>query len=197
MSAAGRTASGASTDRYIYPHVIENGAGERLTFMRRVPTTDGDRIEGDTVVEPGAGPPMHVHHLQEEAFTVQEGRIGYQRLGQAEQFAGPGETVVFAPGEPHRFWNAGESVLRCTAHFAPADNTEFLLTELFASSKRNGGKGPDLLDVAFLMQRYRREFTMLAIPIVVQRLAFPVLVAVGIALGKYHRYADAPEPVRR
>ena len=38
---------------------------------------------------------MHVHHYQGEVITVQQGRIGYQRLGEAPRFAGPGETVAF------------------------------------------------------------------------------------------------------
>jgi hypothetical protein len=31
----------------------------------------------------------------------------------------------------------------------------------------------------------------------VQRIVFPVLVAIGTLLGRYRKYADAPEPVRR
>ena len=38
---------------------------------------------------------------------------------------------------------------------------------------------------------------MSQIPAPVQRLVFPVLVAVGRLLGKYKKYADAPKPVRR
>ena len=38
---------------------------------------------------------------------------------------------------------------------------------------------------------------MTELPAVVQRFVFPVLVMVGRALGKYEKYADAPEPVRR
>jgi uncharacterized cupin superfamily protein len=183
--------------RYRYPHTIDNGAGERLTFLRRVPGPNGDRVEGENVVAPGSGPPMHVHHLQEEGLTVQQGRIGYQRLGEPERFAGPGETVVFRKGEAHRFWNAGETDLRCTAYIEPADNVEYFLTELFASARRAGGHRPDPFDAAFLVRRYRSEFAMAAIPALVQRLVFPALVALGTALGRYARYADAPEPVRR
>jgi|SRR5688500_17157248 len=183
--------------RYSYPHTIENGAGERLTFFRMVPAALGDRLEGDTVVSPGAGPPMHVHFLQEEAFTVEHGRIGYQFLGGPEQFAGRGEMVVFKRGEPHRFWNAGESELRCKAYVEPADNVEYLLTELFASAKRNGGTRPDPFDAAFLMTRYRSEFAMIGIPAFTRRVVFPVLLAVGKLLGKYRKYADAPQAVRR
>lgn len=47
------------------------------------------------------------------------------------------------------------------------------------------------------MRRYRSEFYMPEIPAVVQRFVFPALVIVGQALGKYEKYADAPEPVRR
>jgi hypothetical protein len=37
---------------------------------------------------------------------------------------------------------------------------------------------------------------ILEIPMIVQRLLFPVLVAIGEALGKYGKYAEAPEPIR-
>jgi hypothetical protein len=51
---------------YTYPHTIENGAGERLTFVRRVQDPVGDRLEVENLVKPGSGPPMHVHNYQEE-----------------------------------------------------------------------------------------------------------------------------------
>jgi len=181
--------------RYTYPHVIENGGGERLVFNRRVPGTKGDRLEGENFVRPGAGPPMHVHHFQEEALTVVSGRIGYQRPGDPARFAGPGETVVFKAGDAHKFWNAGQEELHCTAYIEPADNIEFFLGELFASTARSGGKRPGLFDVAFLITRYRSEFAMLEIPAAVQRIVFPIVVAIGHLLGKYRRFADAPEPV--
>src|SRR5688572_10641513 len=183
--------------RYTYPHVIENGGGERLTFVRRVAGTRGDRVEGHNVVAPGAGPPMHVHYYQEEALTVERGRLGYERPGEPPRFAGPGETAVFKPGDAHRFWNAGQDELHCTAYIEPADNLEYFLTELFASTKRNGGHRPDPFDAAFLVTRYRSEFGMLAIPAAVQRLVFPLVVALGTLLGRYRKYADAPAPIRR
>ena len=183
--------------RYTYPHVIENGAGERLTFLRRVPGALGERVEGESIVKPGAGPPMHVHHLQEEGFTVQRGRMGYQRPGEPPQFAEAGMTVTFRPGEAHRFWNAGEEDLHCTAWVDPADNVEFLLTELFESAKRSGKGQPDRFDAAFLMTRYRSEFSPIGIPPVVRHVVFPALVALGRLLGRFKRFADAPEPVRR
>lgn len=182
---------------YTYPHTIENGAGERLTFLRRVQDAAGDRLEVENLVKPGSGPPMHVHHQQEEALTVVRGRIGYQRPGGQPRFAGPGETVVFEPGAPHRFWNAGEEDLLGAGYIQPADNVEYFLGAIFESQKRSGGSRPNLLDAAFLTRRYRDEFGLVEIPAPVQRFVFPVLVAIGRLLGRYEQYADAPEPVRR
>lgn len=183
--------------RDTYPHTIENGAGERITFLRRVPGAGGDRLEVENIVQPGSGPPMHIHHHQEEALTVQHGRIGYQRPGEPAQFGEPGQTIVFKPGEAHKFWNAGETELRCTGYVEPADNLEYFLTELYASTKRNDGVRPDPFDAVFLISRYRSEFAMVEIPAAVQRWLFPVQLVVGKLLGKYKRYADAPEPLHR
>ena len=180
-----------------YPYTIENGAGERLTFARRMQGRTGERVIGEARVAPGAGPPMHVHHGQEEAFTVIHGRIGYQIAGRSPAFAGQGETVVFPAGQAHRFWNAGSDELHCEAYIEPPGNAEFFLGALFASQKANGGRMPALLDVAYLTRRYRTEYSMYVVPAVVQRLVFPVLVLLGTILGRYKKYEGAPEPLEQ
>ena len=184
-------------NRYTYPHTIDNGAGERLTFLRRVPGPLGDRLEIENLVKPKAGPPMHIHRFQVEAMTVSRGRIGYQRPGEAAQFGGPGASASFAPGEAHKFWNAGDDDLLVVGYVEPADNLEYMLSALYESTKRKGTGAPDPFDAAFLMRRYRSEFSMVEIPAVVQRFVFPLQIFIGRLLGKYRKYADAPEPVRR
>lgn len=183
--------------KYRYPHSIDNGHGELLTFLRRVPGTRGDRLEVENVCAPGMGPVMHVHKYQDEVLTVVEGRIGYARPGQPDQFAGPGETVAFLAGDAHRFWNAGDTPLRCTGYIEPADNIEYFLSEIFASQRASADARPNVLDAAYLARRYRSEFAMLQIPSAVQRFVFPVLIAIGTLLGRYRRYADAPAPIHR
>jgi quercetin dioxygenase-like cupin family protein len=183
-------------DMYKYPHTIDNGQGERLTFVRRINTPAGERLEGENVVSPGAGPPMHVHYFQEEGFTVLEGRLGYQIEGQQPRYAEPGESVVFPRGIPHRFWNAGQTELRCEAYISPPDNVEFFLAAIFEAQKRAGGKRPELFDVAWLTRRYRSEFAMLEIPLLIQKLLFPVIVGIGTVLRKYRKFANAPDPRR-
>jgi quercetin dioxygenase-like cupin family protein len=180
-----------------YPYTIENGSGESLTFLGVVSGKDGDRVEAESRALPGAGPPMHVHHFQEEAMTVVTGTLGFQVAGGPLQYAGPGDTKVFAPGVGHRWWNAGDAELRVTGWAKPPLNVEYFLSSLFDSMKRNGRSRPGMFDAAFLLTRYKSEFGMLAIPALVQKLAFPVLLAVGHALGKYERYRDAPAPAAK
>ena len=132
---------------------------------------------------------------QTEAITVQRGQIAYQRPGEEPQVAGPGESVVFAPGDAHRFWNPGDEDLVCSGYIEPADSFEYYLTEMYASLRRGSGR-PSLFDVAFLGTRYRDEFVTTEIPGAVRRM-LPAVALVGRLLGRYGRYADAPAPVRR
>jgi quercetin dioxygenase-like cupin family protein len=180
-----------------YPHTIENGAGERLTFSAPRSDERGEFQEVRNVVSPGSGPPMHVHYLQEEALTVEKGTMGWQLQGEEEHLAQVGETATFAPGEMHRFWNAGDDELVCSGYVRPPDNVEYFLTQIYASTKANGGKRPRLFDAAYLLTRYRSEFGMAEIPAPVQRFVFPVVVAVGRLFGRHRRFAGAPEPVKR
>ena len=178
-----------------YPYTIDNGAGEKLTFVARGSDEQGDYVEARNEVAPGIGPPMHVHHLQEETLTVERGTLGYLRQGAEQELAGAGETVTFPAGEGHRFWNAGDDELVCTGAIRPPLNVEYFLGEIFASTRRNGGKRPGLFDAAYLSQRYRSEFEILEIPAPVRRVVFPLINAVGRLLGRHRRFADAPEPV--
>jgi quercetin dioxygenase-like cupin family protein len=180
-----------------HPHTIENGAGERLTFLGIRSDEQGEYLEASNSVSPGSGPPMHVHHLQEEVLTVERGTMGWQRLGGEEHLARSGESATFAPGEVHRFWNAGDDELICTGFVRPPDNLEYFLTQVFASTRANGGRRPRLFDAAYLLSRYRSEFAMADIPRPVQRVVFPIVVVIGRLLGLHRRFAGAPEPVSR
>ncbi|MBC7842146.1 MAG: hypothetical protein H7099_07530 [Gemmatimonadaceae bacterium] len=70
------------------------------------------------------------------------------------------------------------------------------LSEIFGSTQRHGRNAPDLFESAFLARRYRSEFELLLVPQLVQQAVFPLLVGIGRLLGRYARYADAPEPIR-
>lgn len=51
----------------------------------------------------GAGPPLHVHDLEDECFYVLDGELSVRCGGDA--FDAPAGSFVFLPrGRPHRFW---------------------------------------------------------------------------------------------
>ncbi len=175
----------------MYPHTIDDQHGSRLTFLG----VSNDRLEVSGSVDPGAGPPMHIHHLQSETLTVQSGRIGYLVAGEPERFAGPGETAHFPAGVPHRFWNAGDTEAVVTGSASPPNNMEWFLTQTYASIAAHGGR-PSTLDGAYLMTRYRHEFEITDIPLPVRRFVFPVIAFLGRVFGRYGHFADAPKPVQ-
>jgi quercetin dioxygenase-like cupin family protein len=183
------------TMEFTYPHTIENGLGEKLTFLEVFHEPEGDRIMVESYAAPGSGPSMHVHWLQDEVLTVAHGRIGYQLLGQPEQFAEKGETVVFKRGVPHRFWNPGTEMLHCTGWINPAGSILFFLSAIFAAQKKSGKTQPERFDAAYLLTRYRDEFEMLEIPRFVRRVVLPLIYQFGRILGKYPHFEGAPDPV--
>src|SRR3954463_10903782 len=99
-----------------YPRTIDNGHGESLTFLKHVQDGITDRLEVENRVQPGAGPPLHAHYLQEEAFTVMSGRLGYEIQGESPRYLEVGESASFARGVVHRFWNAGDTELLCSGY---------------------------------------------------------------------------------
>jgi quercetin dioxygenase-like cupin family protein len=56
------------------------------------------------------GPPLHVHHIEDEEGVVTTGTLSAEIDGQRFTF-GPGETVRLPHGIPHRWWNDGDELL--------------------------------------------------------------------------------------
>ena len=76
--------------------------GSLMTIRARAADTSGavGLIEGSFYE--GFGPPLHVHHREDESMLVLEGKIRF-RQGEREFTAGPG-TFVWGPREvPHAF----------------------------------------------------------------------------------------------
>jgi quercetin dioxygenase-like cupin family protein len=179
-----------------YPVTIDNGAGELLTFVGPVTENGVAYMIVENQVSPRSGPPMHVHHKQHEEITVLEGVMGTQVLGQEPQFYKAGETVLFEAGVAHKFWNAGDTMMKGTGRVWPIHNIEYFLTEIYRSVKAGKGHRPSLMDTAFLLRRYRSEFDMLEIPPFVKRTILPAAYFVGKLTGAFKKFDNAPAPVR-
>jgi len=80
-----------------------------------------DVIVGDSFViadwtDPGTHPRrpiagLHVHHSDDEAWFVVEGKLGF-RVGDEEREVAAGESILVAQGTPHSYWNALDSPTR-------------------------------------------------------------------------------------
>lgn len=88
---------------------VDGRRDETLWFMNslvivRRPSASG--ADGLSITEhwmpAGDAPPTHMHHDEDEIFQVLEGRIRF-RVGDSEQVAGPGDTLVGPKGVPHAF----------------------------------------------------------------------------------------------
>jgi quercetin dioxygenase-like cupin family protein len=146
-----------------YPYTIDNGGGQRITFLGRRHAGEAEYLDVENELAAGAGPPMHVHFHQDEQLTVVSGSMGYQFEGDAARAAKVGETVKFARGVAHRFWNAGSEPLRCTGWITPPLGAEPFLAGLYAGAAAHDGR-PDLFVLADLLHRYRHETRMVGLP---------------------------------
>jgi mannose-6-phosphate isomerase-like protein (cupin superfamily) len=88
--------------------------------------TGGSLGVWEEIVQPGWGPPLHVHHAEDEMFHVLEGRI--RIWCGAETFeVTAGATAVLPREVPHRFENVGETIARMLIAVTPGGfETSFL-----------------------------------------------------------------------
>ena len=179
-----------------YPHTIENCIGEKIIFKSVVNEPDGNKVIVENFVQPGCGPVMHTHLMQDEALTVIKGKIGYRVLGGEDKFAGEGETVLFKSVTPHRFWNAGDDVLNCIGWVKPANSVVFFLTAIYEAINNSCNERPEAFDSAFLMTRYKSEYDLPEVPAFVKKVIIPATYFIGKITGKYEKFKNSPEPVK-
>jgi quercetin dioxygenase-like cupin family protein len=76
--------------------------GSLMTIKARASDTGGaiGLVEGEFYE--GFGPPLHVHHHEDEGMYVLEGEIRF-RQGEDEFVAGPGALIWAPKGTPHAF----------------------------------------------------------------------------------------------
>lgn len=178
---------------YQFPYTIENCIGEKLIFKSIDPVTG--KLHVESFCQPGVGPIMHTHHKQDECLTVISGIIGYQVLGEEAKYAGPGESILFKRGVPHRFWAEGNEVLHCQGYVQPANTLVFFLSSVFAAQNKTGTTRPEAFDAAYLLTKYSSEYELIGIPLFVRKCILPVQVFIGKLLGKYAHFKNAPQPM--
>ena len=101
-----------------------NVFGVQVNLLVTGQDTGGAYATYEAVVEPGAGPPPHIHHQDDEAFLVQEGEFEILR-GQEIFTAGPGTFVALPRHLPHYFKNVGQGTGRLLGIATPAGHEHF------------------------------------------------------------------------
>lgn len=80
--------------------------------------TGGAMALCDVTVAPGGGPPMHIHHREDETFHILDGEITLW-VGGAQRLARAGETLFGPRGIPHRFENRSARPARMLVAMTP------------------------------------------------------------------------------
>jgi quercetin dioxygenase-like cupin family protein len=103
---------------------IANPVGGAITFKVRGDQSAGTLTVFESEIPPGAGPPLHVHAREDEAWYALEGELRV-RVGDAVT-AAPAGAFFFAPrGVAHTFQNVGDRPARVLVVFTPAGMDEF------------------------------------------------------------------------
>jgi mannose-6-phosphate isomerase-like protein (cupin superfamily) len=55
--------------------------------------------------------PLHLHHADDEAWIVLEGRLGF-RIGDEQREVAAGEWILVPHGTPHSYWNPSSDPVR-------------------------------------------------------------------------------------
>lgn len=172
-----------------------NKNGETLIITKSTAETNGQLTEFEGMEEPGIGPPMHVHHKQEEKIHVIKGKMRIKTLTKEFSLT-EGQEYTFAAGEAHQFWNEGDQTMHYSGHVKPSNNYEYFIKHIYQSSNEANDDKPSPFDAAFLLTKYKSEMDMLVIPKPVKLIVFPILLTIGKLTGRFKKFADAPAAIK-
>jgi mannose-6-phosphate isomerase-like protein (cupin superfamily) len=128
--------------------------GSDIQFKLGGTNTDGGFCLGLAATPPGGGPPLHVHHTDDELFIVVEGTLEVQ--SGSEWIPARAGSVVYLPrGVPHTFRNSGNTPSRHWVLTAPSGFEEFYRSaaKIFAA-----GTPPDFAALQALATKHGYQF---------------------------------------
>src|SRR5512139_513430 len=97
---------------------LQSGPGRDLIFKVTGQDTNGAFDYFVVEVAPHGGPPLHVHHRQEETLHILSGRFKV-RSGDEERVLGPGGFAFLPSGLPHAFLNLTDEPAEVIVVYAP------------------------------------------------------------------------------
>ena len=164
--------------------LVNRHTGETLDLLRR-PGAEGTILELKGTLPPKRqGPPRHIHHLEDEFGSVSAGVLSVE-IGGVVREAGVGEALTLPRGVPHRWWNAGEELLRFEGHVSPIVDLDRYLQAVFEVVNAGPAGRPSLVYLAHIALRHRRTQSILLLPAALQWVLFRLAYAWGTLTGRY------------
>ena len=128
---------------------LQSGPGRDLVFKVTGDDTDGAFDYFVVEVAPHGGPPVHVHHLQDETIHVLSGRFKIQ-IGDETFRCAEGGFAYLPRGVPHAFLNLTDEAAEIVVVYTPGGGHRFY--EELGPLTRNGD--PDRAAVAAVFEKY-------------------------------------------
>jgi quercetin dioxygenase-like cupin family protein len=158
--------------------------GEVLEISRQMLSGGPVLAVSGTLPAHSEGPPLHVHHVEDEEGIVTAGTLSAEVAGRRLTIPA-GERVRLPHGIPHRWWNDGDEPLAFEGHVRPAVDLDRYLHGVFEVLNAGEPNRPPLFYMAHVALRHRRTQGILVMPPPVQAVLFRLVVAVGTLLGRY------------
>lgn len=137
---------------------LQSGPGRDLIFKVTGEDTGGAFDYFIVEVAPRSGPPLHVHHKQEETIHVLKGQFKV-RIGDEIFYCEEGDFIYLPSKMPHAFLNLTDEVAEIIVVYTPGGGHKFY--EELGPLMRNGK--PDHQVVGQLFEKY--EMTLLGPPL--------------------------------
>jgi quercetin dioxygenase-like cupin family protein len=137
---------------------LQSGPGRDLIFKVTGEDTGGALDYFIVEVAPRGGPPLHVHHKQEETFHVLSGQFRI-RIGDDVFDCGPGGFAYLPKNVPHAFLNLTDDPAEIIVVYTPGGGHKFY--EELGPLARSGSRDPKVIGALF--EKY--DMTLLGPPL--------------------------------
>ncbi|MGI8462542.1 MAG: cupin domain-containing protein [Solirubrobacterales bacterium] len=151
--------------------------GARYSFQR-----EGENMTVDTWIEPGGGLPEHYHPIQEEHWSVVEGKIKFGLDGEKRVIGPEDGVMVVKPNAKHSLTSCSARDAHCRCEVMPALGLEQFLTDSSAAAQEGlfikGGIPKSLRGArwaANFLKQHQEETVITFPPRIVQRAMIAML----------------------
>lgn len=147
-------------DQSLLPHIVAPGEaavhgsleGEKTHILLSGQETGGAYALILDEAPPGAGPPLHIHHNEDETFYILQGTLTVQ-VNEERLTLTAGMTAFLPRGIPHTYANLGAETVRYLGVVTPAGLENFFAEVTPLASETE----PDMATIIALAARYKVE----------------------------------------